>query len=378
MKSMKLFKLLAIALPVALFASCFKADPDEGLISQFISDGEKYILESWINYDAVGNMAGSVYGIAIDESNPTVRVIYVKNLQEAQNHFRYILAPHDAKVIADGDNMTVQLTDTEGNVKNNLFFNAVNDGKILARVTLEKEVGVEQFVTEFHYMIEGDGSEYKIIGGDCPFQEGNIYKHSTDGRHYLCMCLPSSDGTGLLVGDINFYKIIETNTKRGSEQECVNMPRHDIFDRIWTILNKKLDAVGSALYWQRLCATSGKYVYNKEKKIYEYKLVTSSVPDFKTRVYWVNEMPNDDEDITIYNLVNGCLGALEPGYWWDDTYEWVLNAYKFYYNDKGELVVERCTTLEIWSSKWEDKWPAVSTFSRDLEVEKMAESISLQ
>lgn len=375
MKSMRFIKLMGIALSVALFASCSKDGPEEGHISQFILDGEKYIQESWVHYDADGNMAGSVYGIVIDKSNPTVLAIGVDNLQKAQDHFRYFLAPHDAKVIVDGDNMTVQLTDTKGNVKNNLFFDAVNDGKILARVTLEKKVGVEQFVTEFNYVNKGDNSMFQIIGGDCPFQEGCIYKHSTDGRHYLCMCLPTSEGPGLLVGDVNNYYKISTNWKRDSEQECVNMPRHDIFDQIWTILNKKTDAVGSALYWQRLCATAGYYDKNGV-----YQLVSTSVPDFKTRVYWVNEMPNDNENITIYNLVKGCLGSIEPGYypWSKDTYEYVMNAYKFYYNTSGGLTIERCTTLEIWSSLWKDKEPAISTFSRDLSVEKMAESISLQ
>lgn len=55
-----------------------------------------------------------------------------------------------------------------------------------------------------------------------------------------------------------------------------------------------------------------------------------------------------------------------------------MNAFKFYYNSKGEIIVERCTSLGIYSSKWEDKWPAPDTFTRSLDCEKLAEDITLQ
>lgn len=51
---MRFIKLMAVVLPFALFVSCSKDGPKEGNISQFVRDGEKYILESWINYDAKG------------------------------------------------------------------------------------------------------------------------------------------------------------------------------------------------------------------------------------------------------------------------------------------------------------------------------------
>ena len=185
---MRFMALVAAVLPMLMLGSCDDKEEvkpiepkEEG--TEYTPD-EAYIRQAWMIYDSTGTMVDTKYGKILDESTPTIRSIGKDNLQDAKEHFLNVLCPPDAKVSADGDDMTVPLNDTLGVEKNKLIFKVVNDGSILARVTLEKPIGIEEFLTELDYRAKSSDI-YSAIDNNCPFQEGRIYYHT---NLIFCSC----------------------------------------------------------------------------------------------------------------------------------------------------------------------------------------------
>ena len=379
---MRIMALVAAVLPMLMLSSC---DDDEEIKpiepkeeEKEFSPDEAYIHGSWMVYDSTGTMVDTKYGRILDESTPTVRSMGMDDLQEAKEHFMNVLCPPNVKVSEDGDDMTASLKDTLGVEQNKLIFKAVNDGSILARVTLEKPIGIEKILTELDYCPKSSDI-YSAIDNNCPFHEGRIYYHN--GHNYLCIRTPANGNYGILVSDVNKYQIIETNTEAGSTKATANYPDTGVFAEIQKILKDE----NSPELWQRLAATTSAQSPHSTDEV---KFGVSSVPEFKGRIYWTSVTPNDNEDIVTWSLVKGNCGDVEPGYWIDDTYRWVLSAYSFSFSQTwiqkmmglpGSWHIYRLATPYVNYTQYATDWnPSIDSFERNELVEQNVGQIKLQ
>ena len=349
--SMRFMALVAAVLPMLMLGSCDDKEEvkpiepkEEG--TEYTPD-EAYIRQAWMIYDSIGTMVDTKYGRILDESTPTIRSIGKDNLQDAKEHFLNVLCPPDAKVSADGDDMTVPLNDTLGVEKNKLIFKAVNDGSTLARVTLEKPIGIEKFLTELDYRAKSSDI-YSVIDNNCPFQEGRIYYHNN--HNYLCLRIPARGDYGILVSDVSLdgkEVEIKSNTERASAKATANYPDTGVFAEIQDILEKQ----NSLELWQKLAATTS-CVRPNEKDSVDFGNL--SVSDFKKRIYWTSVLPNDNEDIRTWSLFEGQKDDVEPGFddekgsfWFiEHTCRYELSAYAFYF---GQTENGMPGALEQWN-----------------------------
>ena len=373
---MRFMALVAAVLPMLMLGSCDDKEEvkpiepkEEG--TEYTPD-EAYIRQAWMIYDSTGTMVDTKYGRILDESTPTIRSIGKDNLQDAKEHFLNVLCPPDAKVSADGDDMTVPLNDTLGVEKNKLIFKVVNDGSILARVTLEKPIGIEEFLTELDYRAKSSDI-YSAIDNNCPFQEGRIYYHNN--HNYLCLRAPASGEYGILVSDINNYQSINTKLEAESAKATADYPDACVFAEIQKILKDE----NSPVLWQRLAATTS---VQSPHSTDEVKFGVSSIPEFKKRIYWTSVTPNDNADIRTWSFVNGNCGDVTPR---DTTRSWVLSAYEFYC---GQTVIEKmlgkpaswrvyrlATPYNHYTEYVTDQCPSIDSFERNELVENNAGNI---
>ena len=380
---MRIMALVAAVLPMLMLSSC---DDDEEIKpiepkeeEKEFSPDEAYIRQAWMVYDSTGTMVDTKYGRIVDGSTPTVRSMGMDDLQEAKEHFLQVLCPPDVKVSEDGDDMTASLIDTLGVEQNKLIFKAVNDGSILARVTLEKPIGIEKILTELDYCPK-NSDIYSAIDNNCPFHEGRIYYHN--GHNYLCIRTPANGNYGILVSDVNDYHKISTNTEKGSTKATANYPDTSVFGEIQNILKNE----NSPELWQRLAATTSAQSPHSTDEV---KFGVSSVPEFKGRIYWTSVTPNDNEDIRTWSLVNGNCGDVEPGYyfWSDDTYRYVLSAYEFFFSltwldellgNSGWHIYRLATPYSNYTQYATDWNPSIDSFERNELVEQNVGQIKLQ
>lgn len=366
----KFMAMLAFALPVAFMTSCNddeEDDPHKEKTVRYV-DGEEYLKDVAFQRDDNGNITRLSFGVFIDKSTPTVAYIGVDNLDEALAHFYATMVPCDAPEVRTGNNITISLTDTLNVEKNQLYFNEVNDGATLAKVTWKNKLGIEDRVTEYRYILkslwpENSGSIHDEDDDTCPFQVGGLYKYN--GRHsFLCLRVPGYGKDGLLVRDLNDYVKINTNTQSGTEKATVNYPHSNVLLDISNELNAS--AISSNIFWQKLSACA-----NND--------CTISVRSLKTRRYW--SCCNDNsETIRVVCLGNGSDFWEEPGYWaWDPTTkEWTMWAYRIFYKD-GKCMVEHITG-GAWLSAAEDKGAKEpgSNWVRNTELETKSQSVPLQ
>lgn len=363
---LKFMALLVVALPMAILSSC--DDDDDNVKTEknyYVSEANavEYLKHLWLNYDKKGNVEGVAIGTILYEAEPTVAYVGVENLREAQFHFGITAVPHFAAIeeYEDG-NMEAILNDSTCKEINRIKFTVVNDGKVLAKAKLEKNIGMERYLTEIRYIDQKHWPE-NAIGNNLPFRTGCMYKYN--GNTYTCVSTPSYGRDGLLVRDKNNFQFWSTLTHWGTEEVVANYPNVNTMLQISKELNS---TVSGARLWQQLCATAGQ----------------TNLKDFKTREYWTSTT-HDNEILTI-NLVtakNYYLHGKKILWPWDDPEDvnrqgsrWEIEAYKFYISE-GIVKMKICNE-GIWMDKVEHPYPNVSEWTRDTNMEQKAEAIKLQ
>lgn len=194
--------LATVLVPALTLSSCGDDEENNGgedIVEIRPIDGVKFVKNNWMLSDANGNFVSFAQGRALNEAEPTVAYVGVKDMDEAKENFADHLVPRDAKRVETADNITVTLTDTLGKEQNKVFFTAVDDGETIATVKLEKKVGIEKYVTEYRYIDKRLWPENSVTDDDFPFQEGGVY--SNDGRNYVCIKVPEAGQNGILFTD---------------------------------------------------------------------------------------------------------------------------------------------------------------------------------
>lgn len=363
----KFVVLLAVALPMTMMTSCKDDENDVKPNSEQtkfqIDDGE-YIKKHWLEYDEDGSIEGPAIGTVLEAAEPTVVYVGVDDLKDAQFHFRSTVAPPFAVTTENNGNMESVLKDSLGKEINRLNFTVVNDGKVLAKVKAQKPLGIEKYITEIRYTDKSLWPE-NALNNNLPFRPGRMYKYN--GNTFVCISTPGYGREGLLIRDMRNYRHISTISNSQSEAFTANYPNLNRAKQISKELN---NTVSGSRLWQMFCATAGQ----------------KDLKEFKKREYWTSTV--DGENITVINLVTAQdhwvkTESDEIIIWHTNTKDWTMEAYKFYTNNKGEVKMEKANN-GIWMEGnffWKgatNPYPKVSEWTRDEEMEKQSESISLQ
>lgn len=365
--SIKFLALLAVALPMVMLSSCSDDDDDnkktenkENTIkaTDLKIDGETYVKNNWLKYDEDGNVDGIGIGVAFNESEPTVAYVGVDDYNDAQMHFQSSVKPVNAKSVKNGDNIDAVLVDTLGNEQNRLHFTKIDDGNVIAKVKLDKNIGIERYITEIRYIPTSLWPEN--AAADSPFKVNCIYTYG--GKNYVCVRPFGYGKDGLLVCDKNNYKDLVSYFHFITEMKTANYPN---LNTCLQIAKELSSTVSGPQLWQKLCVSANQ----------------TNLKEFKKREYWTSTV-NDDQ-ITVI-----CFDRPENNYflttqsdvflfWQDDTYSWELSVYKFYTDNKGDIVV-KISNNNIWMEKVEKPYAPVKEWTRNEELERKAASISLQ
>lgn len=353
----KFMAMLAFALPVAFMTSCDDdeknpEEQEEEVVSP--TDGHEFIQERWVHRDDNGNIDAFGCGVALFAAEPTVAFIGVDDMAEAKEHFLTRLVPDDAKRVENGNNITVTLTDTLGHEINKVYFKE-NGNAALASVTLEKNEGIEKYVTEFRYILkslwpENSGSIHDDDDDNCPFTVGAIYNYGD--YKYVCFAVPKYGENGVLFRDRDEKDGFYSCRQRVSEDECKNYPYRWAF----RIVGRELtNTISGNMFWQKLAVCIGK----------------SKVSDIKGRHYWTGESFDSSRTMYSYTLYDNQEHTTTPAYNFLESrvYRHKSHAFRLYYDNKG--------TLKIYDAASNSSEQKIEWFTRNTELEEKAGSVAL-
>lgn len=142
------------------------SDDDQKPIEAY--DALEWLQGSLVLVDEKGEVVRRVYGKPLDESQPTVISIPVRNAAAAVQRFLTWVAPDKEPIGIDGG-YDYPLTDAQGNAQGSVSFRLLEDkGGVIARMTVEPGTDLKQ-VTEVNFVDaeawpENDASEKYTAG----------------------------------------------------------------------------------------------------------------------------------------------------------------------------------------------------------------------
>lgn len=356
---LKMVALMAVALPMAMLTSCDNEEeikPGQKEHENHFPDESGWITNRIVTIDEEGSVFHG-YGQKLDESEPTVLYVGADDLEDAKNGFIVNLAPAGSPLDVKGDNMTLTLTDTLGHVKNKIFFTAVNDGKILAKVTWERELGIENYVTELRYISKSLWPEN--AASTSPFVPGRIYKHNND--NYVCFRSIGYGEPAILFRVAN-KKVFHGGgwfSKVLAEEAVEDYPCRSTFTYVY---NQLQSTSAGSQFKQKLTACAG----------------LKNIKDWINKDYWTCDVKSYDE-VYVANLATGKITCedLYCGIFYDESWYWESFGYFAKLNDKGEVYMRQdCGENQHEDAR--DYKPTLDSFERNLEMEQIAQSIPLQ
>ena len=372
----KFMALMAVALPMVFLSSCSDDDDDkknngnnqntEQTIKEvdIKMDGVNFVKKNWLKYDDNDNVIGVAIGKAVYEAEPTVVYVGVEDLRDAIVHFNSAVKPANAVLKVVNGNWEAILVDTLGNEQNRIHFDKEDDGKGLAKVYLDKKIGIESYISEIRYIPTSLWPE-NALGSNSPFRAGCAYTFK--GKNYVCLRTNGYGKDGLLVSDINNYTWLQCLYAWTAERNTANYPNLNTCKEICKELSS---TVSGSRYWQLLCACAGQ----------------TDLKKFKTREYWT--CTTSGSDICVINLASNSDGKFVETLGGDSDqhllmitlksyWSWELYVYRFNVNEKGEVSVWKSNN-GIWLDKVTDRTPKASEFVRNEKIEQESGKIALQ
>ena len=182
-----------------------ESDADQTEIVGF--DGLEWLQSSIVVLDDNNEVLRRVYGKPLDESQPTVISVPVKNLTTAEQIFKSWIAPKKELIQVDGG-YDYYLTDAEGNAQGSVAFRAVeSEPGVIARMTVGNGTALKQI------------SEVKFINSDLwpendaieIYEAGRIY-HIESLRLAWSFSAPNNDYYGAVSSTILPFYCIQGNT----------------------------------------------------------------------------------------------------------------------------------------------------------------------
>lgn len=123
---------------VSLIHSCKKEDPTQPEQPSTIEitdfDDLRYFQDCIIRVDSLGNFQYRALGKPLDAADTARLFIGVESLDEAEQFFRYWIAP-DVTISEDNGNLTCPLTDKDGNAQGTVYFRPASGSGSIAEVT---------------------------------------------------------------------------------------------------------------------------------------------------------------------------------------------------------------------------------------------------
>lgn len=123
---------------VSLIQSCKKEDPTQPEQPSTIEitdfDDLRYFQDCIIRVDSLGNFQYRALGAPLDAADTARLFIGVESLDEAEQFFRYWIAP-DVTISEDNGNLTCPLTDKDGNAQGTVYFRPTSGSGSIAEVT---------------------------------------------------------------------------------------------------------------------------------------------------------------------------------------------------------------------------------------------------
>lgn len=123
---------------VSLIQSCKKKDPAQPEQPSTIEindfDDLRYFQDCIIRVDSLGNFQYRALGAPLDAADTAHLFIGVESLDEAEQFFRYWIAP-DVTISEDNGNLICPLTDKDGNAQGTVYFRPASGSGSIAEVT---------------------------------------------------------------------------------------------------------------------------------------------------------------------------------------------------------------------------------------------------
>lgn len=133
---------------VSLIHSCKKEDPAQPEQPSTIEitdfDDLRYFQDCIIRVDSLGNFQYRALGAPLDAADTARLFIGVESLDEAEQFFRYWIAP-DVTISEENGNLTCPLTDKDGNAQGTVYFRPASGSGSIAEVTASDNTSLLYF-----------------------------------------------------------------------------------------------------------------------------------------------------------------------------------------------------------------------------------------
>lgn len=133
---------------VSLIQSCKKENPAQPEQPSTIEitdfDDLRYFQDCIIRVDSLGNFQYRALGAPLDAADTARLFIGVESLDEAEQFFRYWIAP-DVTISEENGNLTCPLTDKDGNAQGTVYFRPTSGSGSIAEVTASDNTSLLYF-----------------------------------------------------------------------------------------------------------------------------------------------------------------------------------------------------------------------------------------
>lgn len=133
---------------ISLIQSCKKetpAQPEQPSTIEITDfDDLRYFQDCIIRVDSLGNFQYRALGAPLDAADTAHLFIGVESLDEAEQFFRYWIAP-DVTISEDNGNLTCPLTDKDGNAQGTVYFRPASGSGSIAEVTASDNTSLLYF-----------------------------------------------------------------------------------------------------------------------------------------------------------------------------------------------------------------------------------------